>query len=304
VPRLIDPGSGGAIALDELAEALDAHPFDARDEDSFADAGPLLARLGRNPDFLADLAIAELEARCGNQAAGSGYGGQVFLLKPPNGRYLIRANFWPAREDAVVRAGGPAAFFYDMPHDHNFPFLTCGYVGPGYWSDYYERDSDAVIGVPGEPAGLRFIERSRLAPGKLMLYRARRDVHRQLPPDSFSVSLNVLAYDPAQPWIEQYRFDLERDTIVEGLTMAPSEGLVAIAAQLGGAAGRGLAAELVRRHPCQRMRVTALDALLSVGGGEAFMALERAAGDADRYVAAHARLRLARIGSEMEAIAA
>jgi hypothetical protein len=50
--------------------------------------------------------------------------------------------------------------------------------------------------------------------------------------------------------------------------------------------------------------VTALDALLSVGGGEAFMALERAAGDADRYVAAHARLRLARIGSEMEAIAA
>ncbi|MEI9852869.1 MAG: hypothetical protein WDN24_20640 [Sphingomonas sp.] len=32
MPRLIDPGEGGAIGLDELVEALDATPFDARDE--------------------------------------------------------------------------------------------------------------------------------------------------------------------------------------------------------------------------------------------------------------------------------
>jgi hypothetical protein len=185
MPRVIAAGAGDAIGVDHLADALDAARFDARDEDSLAELGPLLARLGRNPRFLGDLVIAELERRCAGQAAENVYGAQVFMLKPPNGRYLLRANFWPARSDAVVRASGTTPFFYDLPHDHNFPFLAYGYEGPGYWSDYYEYDVAAVTGVPGEPAGLRFVERSRLEPGRLMLYRARRDVHVQLPPDSF-----------------------------------------------------------------------------------------------------------------------
>ena len=303
MPRLIAPGAGAPFGLDDLVAALDAHPFDPRDEDSFADAGPLLARLGRNPTFLADLAIGDLMARCAGQVAGNGYGGQVFLLRPPNGRYVLRANFWPALDDAVVRASGTAAFFYDHAHDHNFAFLTYGYLGPGYWSDYYERDADAVIGLPGEAASLRFVEHSRLEPGKLMLYRARGDVHRQLPPDAFSVSLNILGFDPAQPWVEQYRFDIERGTIAEGLTVAPAEALVALAVHLPN--GVDLARDIARRHPFARMRVTALDALSAADPDEGLRQLEAAAGDADRYVAHHARARLAaRTVSGADAVAA
>ncbi|MES2337860.1 MAG: transposase [Pseudomonadota bacterium] len=298
MPRLIDPGTAPAFGLDDLVAALDAHPFDARDEDSLADAGPLLARLGRNPTFLADLAIAELKARCDGQVRANSYGAQVFLLRPPNGRYVLRANFWPAADDAVVRAAGGEAFFYGHAHDHNFPFLTYGYLGPGYWSDYYERDPHALVGLPGEAAGLRFVGRQRLEPGRLMLYRLRRDVHRQLPPDAFSVSLNVLAYDPAQPWIEQYRFDPERGTVTEGLTVAPAEALLALAVHL--ADGIDLATDIAARHPFARMRVTALDALTSADPVGAVSALEAAADDPDRYVAAHARARLAR--SETEAV--
>ncbi|MEI9927755.1 MAG: hypothetical protein WDN44_08700 [Sphingomonas sp.] len=77
----------------------------------------------------------------------------MLLLRPPNGRYVLRANFWPARADPVTRASGAAAFFYDLPHDHNFPFLTYGYLGPGYWSDYYEYEIGDVIGLPGSPPG-------------------------------------------------------------------------------------------------------------------------------------------------------
>ena len=299
MPVVIDPGDGAAFGLDDLVAALDAHRFDARDEASLIDAAPLLARLGRHPTFLTDLAIAELETRCAGQSATNSYGAQSFLLRPANGRYVLRANFWPARDDALTRASGEAAFLYDHAHDHNFPFLTYGYLGPGYWSDYFERGPDAVAGLPGEPAGLSFTGRRRLEPGQLMLYRMRRDVHRQLPPDAFSVSLNILAYDPGQPWVEQYRFDVEAGTIAEGLTVTPSEVLVAVAAHLGGDAGAGLVQEFAGRHPCPRMRVTALDAMLSADPAAAWPVLEAAAGAADRYVAGHARMQLDRLAKPL-----
>jgi hypothetical protein len=288
MPRLIDPGEGTAIGLEDLIEALDATRFDPRDEEEFAALGPLLARLGRNPDFLADLAIEELKSRCAGQATANGYSPQVFLLRPPNGRYVLRANFWPARDDPVTRASGPAAFFYDLPHDHNFPFLTYGYFGPGYWSDYYEYDVEALTGLPGETANLRFAERSRLDPGKLMLYRMRRDIHVQLPPDSFSVSLNILGSDPAQPWLDQFVFDIASDSIARTITSTAAEALLTLAAQLGGN-GLDLAQDFASRHPCERMRVTAIGALASARPEEARTVLERAAASPSAYVAGHAR---------------
>ena len=291
MPRLIDPGGGDAIGLDELVEALDATPFDARDEDAFAALGPLLARLGRNRDFLAELAIDELKTRCEGQAAGNGYGAQVFLLRPPNGRYVLRANFWPAQDDPLVRASGPAAFFYGMPHDHNFPFLTYGYAGPGYWSGYYEYDVEALTGLADEPAGLRFVERSRLEPGRLMLYRMRRDVHAQLPPDSLSVSLNILGADPAQPWLDQYRFDTDAGTIAAALTSTAAEALVTLAVHFGGN-GIDLAHHLLATHPCDRMRTTALAALASAMPESAGTILEAAAESPRAYVAGTARAKL------------
>ncbi|MES2096715.1 MAG: transposase [Pseudomonadota bacterium] len=291
MPLLIDPGAGDAFGLDDLVEALDAADFDVRDDASFAALGPLLARLGRNKSFLADLAIDELKQRCTGQRARNSYGAQVFLLRPAKGRYVLRANFWPARGDAVLDASGSAPFFYDLPHDHNFPFLTYGYFGPGYWSDYYEHD-DSVLGLPGEAAGLRFTGRKRLDPDLLWLYRAHRDVHVQLPPDSFSVSLNILGHDTAQAWRSQYRFDVERGTVAEALTVTPSEALVALSVHLGGGNGVDLAMHLAASHPVPRMRATAIDALVSAGDRSP---LERAVDDADPYVAARARRAIERL---------
>ncbi len=254
MPRLIDPEAGDAITLEDLVDALEASRFDAHDEDSFAALGPLLARLGRNRHFLAELAIEELKVRGTRQSAANGYGAQVFLLRPPNDRYVLRANFWPSRNDAILQASGTAPFFYDLPHDHNFPFLTLGYLGPGYWSDYYEHDGDGTA--------LRFVERARLAPDLLMLYRMQRDVHVQLPPDSFSVSLNILGAHPSHPWTDQHRFDLVNGEAV-CLTTAPAEGLAALATHLGGGNGLDLVEHLARRHPHPRMRATAIAALAS-----------------------------------------
>jgi len=294
MPLILEAGDEGAIELDGLVELLDAALFDARDEASIAAVAPLLARLGRNRRFLTDLAIHELKTRFALQGESSTYGAQVLMLRPPNGRYVLRANFWPARDDAVVRASGTAPFFYDMPHDHNFSFLTYGYLGPGYWSDYYAFGG-AEDALPGDRAVLRFEERSRLEPGKLMLYRAHRDVHVQLPPDAFSVSLNILFPHPAQQWRSQYRFDIASDTVAAALTTTPSEVLATLAAQFGGGSGLDLVDHLRRSHPSGRMRRTALDALASVAAGpaERVALFERAT--QDPAVERHARQRLQRI---------
>lgn len=296
MPRLINPGAGDAITLSELVDALADCRVDVRDEDAFAALGPLLARLGRNRDFLADMALGELKQRCAGQAAINGYGPQVFLLHPPANGFVLRANFWPARDDWVMRASGAASFFYDFPHDHNFPFLTVGYLGPGYWSDYYEVEPDTLSGLPGDPAGLRFVERSRLEPGKLMLYRMRRDVHAQLPPDAFSVSLNILGYDVAQPWIDQHRFDTLGNRIAERLTIAPSEALLTLAVRLGAGNGEELARHFMVTHPSERMRVTAMDALAGMarGGGARAAIYEAAARSGGAMVRGTVALRLAR----------
>ena len=118
------------------------------------------------------------------------------MLHSRSGKFLMRANCWPAAADSVVVNSGTDPFFYGRPHDPNFSFLTVGYVGPGYWSDYYEYDYERTVGFIGEKVDLRFVERSRLSEGKVMMYRRHRDVHSQLPPDSLSVSLNIMAVSP------------------------------------------------------------------------------------------------------------
>ena len=53
------------------------------------------------------------------------------MLHRASEKYFIRANFWPSERDSVFKASGNSPFFYHVPHDHNFSFLTVGYLGPG-----------------------------------------------------------------------------------------------------------------------------------------------------------------------------
>jgi len=208
------------------------------------------------------------------------------MLHRAPGRYFIRANFWPSAGDPILRASGTEPFFYDVPHDHNFSFLTVGYLGPGYWSDYYDYDYEQVTGFPGEPVALNFIERSRLERGRMLLYRAHRDVHRQLPADSMSVSINIVQTGAKQAWRDQYRFDLERCTVDGLLNLTPTETLVALSAHFG--RGAELAEHFAARHPSDRIRFAAIRALAGREGDVAARVerLEQGARQANRFVSA------------------
>ncbi|MEA3048620.1 MAG: hypothetical protein QOG84_456 [Sphingomonadales bacterium] len=304
MPRLIetDPAAG-ALSLGDLVERLETGGFDPEDEESVAAFGPDLGRLAKDGRFLGDLIVEELKQRCAGQLARNHYSAQVILLHGGSSKFVLRANFWPSEEDSVVANSGIAPFFYGVPHDHNFSFLTVGYFGPGYLSDYYEYDYDAVAGFVGEPAPLRFAERSSLSPGKVLLYRKHRDVHSQLPPDSLSVSLNVLALSQTIDFRDQYLFDLGRREVAGFANPSGLEALVALAARVGGGNGADLVESFARAHPSERIRFAAWRAKAAgAGGAEARIAVyEQAAADPGTFVSAMARREAAMLKERLRA---
>ena len=299
MPRVIACPETDQITLPELIEALEDPHFDPADEDSFAAAGPLLKRLANNRGFLAEIALAELKDRCHRQSATNRYSSQVIMLHRPAEKYFLRANFWPSPKDSVYRTSGTSPFFYHVPHDHNFSFLTVGYLGPGYWSEYYEYDYARVTGVPGEPVDLRYIEKARLEPGKVMLYRAHRDVHDQLPADELSVSINIMHASPALPFLSQYRFDVKEKKVAGILNRTSAEALLALAAHHGGGNGRDLVESFAAGHPCDRLQFAALRELAAAQPEvDARLAiLGRGRQSANGFVAAMSRLESARLAA-------
>lgn len=267
MPQIIDNFYEESCSLPEAIEALAALDFEPREEESVAQAAMWLRRLGNNRRFLADVLLDRLAGRAAGEV-DSGYGPQAVVLSPLCGRMFLRANIWPATHDLCLRNSGAETFVYGVPHDHNFSFLTCGYLGPGYASDYYEYDYEKVCGLPGEAAGLRFVERSALSEGKLMLYRAHRDVHSQLPAESLSVSLNVMHVDPAQCWFDQYGFDLERGPNHGTLTRVLSPNATEVFLRTAVASGSGEALDLAqwigRTHPSERLRLASFEARAGV----------------------------------------
>ena len=102
----------------------------------------------------------------------------------------------------------------------------------------------------------------------MLLYRAHRDVHDQKPPDSLSVSINIMEAGNRAPWFDQYRFDVARGTIAGLLSATGFEAVLALTAHLGGGDGQGLLDDVAVRHPTDRIRFGAIRALASVAGCE------------------------------------
>lgn len=262
MPRHIDIADEAVATLAECADALSVTGFKPREEESLLHAATWLRRLGNDRDFLGDILVEELAMRHRADVLDNAYGPQVVMLVPPQGQFFIRANLWPSEDEHMVRASGGSSFVYGLPHDHNFDFLTLGYFGPGYWSDYYEADYEEIVGWRGEPVpSLRFVERSRLEEGKILHYRAHRDVHAQLPADSLSVSLNIMHTSAGQGWMDQYRFDLDQRCIGAILSPGPTEAFLKVAIGLGGEDALDLAHRFARSHPSDRLRLNTWDAL-------------------------------------------
>lgn len=260
MPKVIDVRDHASCTLSDCVEGLENGGFDPHDDASTMGAAHWLKKLANNRDFLSDLLIRQLETQYREHVVESGYGPQAILLSSLHNGTFLRANIWPSEKDHCFQASGAKTFVYDVPHDHNFSFLTVGYLGSGYSSDYYEYDYKSVAGYAGEHCKLRFVERSTLHEGKLMLYRAHRDIHSQIPPESLSVSINVMKVDNAQSWYDQYGFDLDEGRIEKVLSPNSTEVFLRVAVATRHENALDLAEQFGRSHPSDRLRLASFEA--------------------------------------------
>ncbi|WAS95129.1 hypothetical protein [Nannocystis punicea] len=267
VPILLATAADRTISLAEYVEHV-RREVDVRDLDSAAASAPMLAALANDRGFLGALLGRELRDPARFQADND-YISPSFILARGRG-WFVRANVWTPRVDDEPELQDRVNF-YALGHDHNFSFLTVGYRGPGYETALYEVEPGSFAEEVGAPVELRFIGRTTLAPGQVMLYRASRDVHEQAPPPELSISLNLMLVPPEASLVSQHYFDLQagRVAAIAGLATRGRMALCRLAGLLGDPSLAGPLAQLAAQHPTPVVRRAAASALAQLEGGGA-----------------------------------
>lgn len=267
----------GKLSLQEFIDWCDGtsslHNPDHAEEIARA-MGALAANTRMIPDFLA----AELR-NPGAFQRGNTYKPLTFVVH--EGRnYMLRMVVWLPLEERVE----PSLFSYYEAHDHNFSFYTCGCFGPGYTTEIYEYDPDTVVGLPGERVDFRFLERTTLPAGKVMYYRASRDMHVQLPPPALSVSFNLILRSSGKPR-RQFDFDMPSGRIKAQVDAANwHEALFEAAALAGGERTIEVLVSIAETHPSSTVRALAWKTLIERQPSRADHFFAAAVRDGDAYV--------------------
>ena len=278
------PPEDSPIGLDDYVDAVKT-AVDARDIDTVAASAPLLKRLSNNRTFVVERLNEQL--KCWPANALPFYSVQSSILAS-DGPVSVRMNIWPTVDtDPRRRKIQSNVYSYFDTHDHNFTFMTVGYFGPGYATRIYEYDSSKVVGYPGEKVDIRFLEETTLPIGKVMLYRPGCDIHTQLPPSEFSMSLNLMVVDAHRETLrDQYYFDVENSRISAYVESNSSKRVsqVEMMRFIGDDNSIDIMWSLAQRHPCGRTRLTALETIAAMRPDEAQRAWRFGSADVSELV--------------------
>jgi hypothetical protein len=204
------------FSLDEYLDFVEKE-VDLGDSDSMAETAWSLRALANNRSFLLDIYNQELIDLLQSKSDNVVTPQSLTVARKTN--FFVRANIWlPESEDSVHRTSERKMYSYDLPHDHNFDFLTVGYFGPGYTTDLYSYDFEKVTGYIGEHVELQSGGTEQLMPGRVMLYRANEDVHIQYEPEEVSLSLNLMPLHQKSIMSPQFVFDIANSCLTSGVS--------------------------------------------------------------------------------------
>jgi hypothetical protein len=254
-----------AINIDEYVEWVDKN-VDFNDESSILSSAFKIHQLSNNKSLLDKIIISTLKDFGGGIQQANVYTDATFILAMPSEKpFFVRANVWKTPQ---LRNGSPdwenQHYSYLFPHDHNFDFMTVGYHGSGYRTEIYEYDYDKIAGLPGESISLKFLEDTRLEKGKVIFFRKSKDLHIQYPPETLSISLNLMPRNDGKSMRQQYEFDLKTKKIANYISgdISLRCTLIEMASELANDNALDVLQEISRNHICQRTRKTAFSGLL------------------------------------------
>ncbi len=256
----LEVADAAAMDLDEYVRYIEGS-VDVDDPDSLAASAPQLKALANNRTLISALVDRELRNWRDFQS-GNSYIGRTLMLARRE-RFFIRANMWvPPTHRIGNTARYNNASEYAIAHDHNFSFMTVGYLGSGYRTEIYEIEPESIAGTQGERVDLRFLEGTRLPQGKIMMYRAAQDVHCQHFPEEFSISINLMIPTESKKR-PQYFFDLKRQTITGRVHTEEGRGLALceLAKHVGTSTTTTLLGDIALANGSAYLRSAAFEAL-------------------------------------------
>lgn len=287
-----------SLSLEQYIEHVRAN-LKPHDVDSVLACAPQLRALANNRAFLVRNFNSHL-SDYRKLANLKGYAPHSFNLFTASTDFYVRANVWVRpSEDDRRRQLEEKFFSYSSAHDHNFSFMTVGYAGPGYETSIYEYDYGDVAGFVDERVDIEFLETTSLTPGKIMFYRASRDIHIQQPPPALSISLNLMLLDRESALRDQFFFDVERGSIAGYVTTVTSKrvSLMEIAKLIGNSCTLDIVDSVATAHPCRRTRLAATEACAALLPAEADRIWTRATADNEELVRLAARNELEKLSA-------
>jgi hypothetical protein len=144
---------------------------------------------------------------------------------PPNSNYFnlceaggarLRLSLWrPNNFLSTFETLNGKPYSYDLAHDHDFDLLSVAAFGPGYLTTVYRNDAgDQPLEIGAAPRARRLGD-FKMSPGSVIYYEQNYDIHAQHPPESLSMTINMIWMDRKKPKRGQYYYDQDCQTVVE-----------------------------------------------------------------------------------------
>lgn len=261
------------ITLNEFVDYLEYSQVIKRLADSLYDDSDMrslatrLKSLAKNKDHLLDRITSELNIPERFQVSNNGQSQGFILYRAPDFTYTLRLMLWiPSGHQAR-----PVPFSYEGAHDHAFDLMTVGFFGPGYRTSLYSFNYEDTIQHSDGLTQLNYLGDMYLKESDIIYYFANKDVHVQHPPESLSVSLNLIITKP-DATVRQTVFDLEEphdNDVVLGRArfnspykLGNQRSIFSILSSYGNERSLQAILEIARHHELDEVRALAWVALL------------------------------------------
>jgi len=293
---VLKPSASGRLSLKSFVEHV-RQVIDLQEPDSLIGLASPLCMLANDPDVVAHHFNEAIQRSLDTSLPPPDVSSSISLAE--DNHFRLTANVWMPSSlgEPVPPNGIPAG----RVHNHNTSLMTVGYAGPGCDLDLYAYDPKTSQGEIGERVDLRFIERTRLSPRAVVIYRETIDAHARFAPSSLSVSLTFSIIDERSQQIDQLLFDPHAATIAgvgPHAAVHRRASVVLLAGEFGNAGTIDLLDGLLRRSHCRRVREAAVDAAMRLRDtsiGERTRIIERALRDTSELVRRRAEMAAAQL---------